>query len=226
MYFIFGSIFVFFYVIWQVWRLGKKVVADEVKTTTYYFGQTHCEYSLKIPGEFTNRNGDKYVDVSREYAYTTPRPSIPFYAPYVDKYGTHKSHKYYCTVPKGLQLPYSYVKEETITWKTKYIPRPPFATHAYFESSEICNNGRSNGALSIGLPVSGANHMTVYETLSNSYKPNSIIYSGAPTNLIGYDHNNSGDSTVHFRVKFDEGSSYYISGDLKGCDKTGKDNPK
>ncbi|MGS0695827.1 hypothetical protein [Shewanella sp. 0m-4] len=199
---------------WDVER-----VPDQIKVTKLFFGQTHCEAYIQRYYGLPSERKDFSQNVSKSLATTDIRPTFTVMAPYTDQYGTQLYRQYSC---KSVgDLPYSYNKEEVLSWKNKYTPRQPFPTFVGYEYGS-CNQSTRRGAIDIGLPATGANNMKVFVSSSSNNFPDIKIYDGVPKGFIGYDYATSSDKTKRLRVKLDDGSSHYLTAHIPACS-TGND---
>jgi hypothetical protein len=195
-------------------------VPNQVKETKIYFGHVTCRANIQLTATHKEVR-DFYQYVPREQGTSEARPTFNIYAPgYDPKTGiTGLDVVHQCTSVHDLTD--SYINTETLTWKNKYTPIQPFATHAMYEFGN-CRFGTRRGSIDIGIPAGSANNMKVYVSTAPAY-PDVLIYNGIPKGFIGYDESTVINRTKKFRIKFDEGSSYYLTSQIPACTSGGGD---
>lgn len=190
---------------WQVER-----VPDQIKKTTLYWGNNTCEAYIKNGYyEPYARLESRNVPLAKSEAISNPRPTYQISVPYVDQNNNPTYKLFACQTVAN--YPNSYVKEEVISYKNKYTPIQPYASYLRYELGG-CNGYVREGTLDIGEPGLSASNMKVYISYNENDFANTLIYDGAPTSLIGVDVAAPENyQRRNVRVKFDEGSSAYLS---------------
>ncbi|WP_065188246.1 hypothetical protein [Shewanella woodyi] len=200
-----------FYDDWDVER-----VADEVRETRLYYGTTYCAAYIKRYAAIDPQRTEFYKYLDRQQATSEPRPTFIHIAPYTASNGhTNLYHAYQC--PSVFDLSNSYIETEVLSYKNKYTPRQPFSTYVRYEFGP-CRYGVRQGSIDIGIPAGSANNMKVFASSGTSGYADIKIYDGVPKNFVGYDVGAYNDTVRNFRVKLDQGSSYYLrSGTIPKC---------
>ncbi|WP_299005820.1 hypothetical protein [uncultured Shewanella sp.] len=204
-----------------------KDVPEETKHTTLYYGKARCEFRLIMPPP-NNQLKSEFIHIAKKDATSKAWVSKKVYAPLITQHKAEERHPYTCKAIE--KLPHSYVKEEVIKYKTVHEPIQPFPSSVVYKPG-ACKNKVRKETIVTSLGHTSANNMKVYasaqgkksymnlqmhrtlidpEFASSKNFPNTLIYDGVPTSFVGYEVNTSKEEqSVRFRVKLDDGSSFY-----------------
>jgi hypothetical protein len=198
-----------FYDDWDV-----EVVPGEVKETTLYWGPNHCVAEFRTYEGGPLERHDYPADFLKYQAVSEARPDRWVQTVYVDLYGNKTKPYRKCDLVGP--YPYKFVETEVLSYKNKYTPIQPYPSFVKYEFGG-CRFGVRQGAIDIGTSGISASNMKVFVTSGSTGYANNKIYDGNHKSFVGYNVGTNSSVSRNVRVKFDDGSSSYLSINIPGC---------
>jgi len=102
------------------------------------------------------------------------------------------------------------------TYKTKTVKSPiqPYANNVFIERL-ACSGSQRKVLISVANAETAASSMQIFASPSPYYADNSIYSGSSRAHILTYVNANA--DTINFRIKLDDGSSYYASGSNMKC---------
>ena len=204
-----------FYDDWTVER-----VVDQVKETKLYWGPNYCTANIVTYEDGPVERHDFYVEKGKYEAVSEARPSLIVKAIYVYRNGRTVERTHKCDVVGP--YPYHFIETKILSYKNKYTPIQPYPSFIRYEFGS-CRFGMREGSIDIGIPEISASNMKVFVTSGSSGYADTKIYDGISKSFLGYNVATSSNTSRNIRVKFDDGSSSYLSMNIPGCSGGGDD---